>query len=179
MACQVVLPTATPGAMTTFAHNIVGYRASAAGCTSFSSIGTYTLAYNNAFYKLPSGSNGLASATDSQIQYNLFEQASLSGIGSSNVISNNHFDLNFTSGVFQFPAGGPTLDSHFKLATGSVGLGAGSAGADIGVYGENTPYQASGLIPIPMVYAMIAAPTGTATVPLTVELKIISPKSSF
>ncbi|HRK75059.1 MAG TPA: hypothetical protein PLL64_12340, partial [Rhodothermales bacterium] len=180
IGCHVYIPSSSPGTMSIVAHNVIGYRASAAGCSSGSGFGAYTMVYNNAFYKLSNGSNGLSGASDTQIQYNLFEQASLSGIGSFNQISNNQYGLNFASGIFQLPSsGGPSLDSHFKLAAGSVGLGTGSAGADIGAYGGNTPYKESGLIAIPYVYSIIAPPTGGATVPFSVEIKLISPRTSF
>lgn len=181
IGCHIYVPSSSPGAMTTVAHNIIGYRASVVGCSNKSStFAGYVMVYNNAFYKLPGGGNGLSGANDSQIQYNLFEQASLAGIGTANVVSNNQYGLNFASGIFQFPSSGsPSLDSHFKLAAGSIGLGTGSAGADIGVYGGNTPYRESGIIAIPYIYSIIASPTGTATVPLSVEIKLVSPRSSL
>lgn len=107
------------------------------------------------------------------------------GSNSNNTINNNimGFTTNYGSAtnLISVPQDSITIgwpnqnetsfDSRYQLSSFSKARGAGTNGTDCGPFGGDTPYQLSGLPPIPLIYDIQAPATGTATQGLQVTIK--------
>jgi hypothetical protein len=68
--------------------------------------------------------------------------------------------------------GGGSTDTRWQLNTGSPASGAGVGGVDCGAFGGSSPYVLSGIPPIPQVYFLNAAVSGSNTSGLPVTVKV-------
>lgn len=68
-------------------------------------------------------------------------------------------------------ATGNSTDGQYQLKVGSPAIGAGEAGADIGIFGGESPYVLSGLPPIPAIYDLDAQSLPTNTLDVTIKAK--------
>ncbi len=68
-------------------------------------------------------------------------------------------------------ATGNSTDGQYQLKVGSPAIGAGEDGADIGIYGGESPYVLSGLPAIPAIYDLDAQSLPTNSLDVTVKAK--------
>ena len=66
---------------------------------------------------------------------------------------------------------GYSADARYRLTDSSKALGAGTNGTDCGPFGGDTPYQLSGLPPIPLICDIQAPSTATAAEGVQVTIK--------
>ena len=71
-------------------------------------------------------------------------------------------------------AAGNSTDGQWQLAEGSAAIGAGVNGEDCGAFGGSSPYVLSGIPPIPTIYFLEAATTGSTTGGLPIHIKVKS-----
>ncbi|MCB1121839.1 MAG: hypothetical protein KJT03_09845, partial [Verrucomicrobiae bacterium] len=62
-------------------------------------------------------------------------------------------------------------DQYFQLSEGSIAIGSGLNGADIGPFGGNNPYMLSGMPGIPRMTRFSLPPTATGLTAVTVEVE--------
>ncbi|MEZ5083070.1 MAG: hypothetical protein R2750_06440 [Bacteroidales bacterium] len=68
-------------------------------------------------------------------------------------------------------ATGNSTDGQWQLKVGSPAIGTGEDGADIGIFGGESPYVLSGLPAIPAIYDLNAQSLPTNTLDVTVKAK--------
>jgi len=93
-------------------------------------------------------------------------------IGTSSQFGNqNGNQENVLTADIYVGANGNSTDGQWQLKVGSPAIGAGEDGADIGMYGGESPYVLSGLPPIPAIYDLDAQSLPTNTLDVTIKAK--------
>lgn len=119
------------------------------GCFFMNNIFTYTCLYCNTWeYRFISNSN------NNHFQNNLFVMGSdiLSLYNNNNSEVNNYFGVSYNS----------IFTQNYHLQSGCVGIGAGTDGTDIGIYGTAHPFKEGGL-PFNPHYQLINVPQSVTT----------------
>jgi hypothetical protein len=116
---------------------------------------------------------------NSEVTNNIFHDGNFSG-SSANVYLNNICTgtlLDTTGGNIQNAVmddvfvGTGSADGKWQLTAGSVAIGAGTEGADIGMFGGGQPYVLSGIPSIPHIYYLTAPSAAEPGTPLQVRVK--------
>jgi hypothetical protein len=108
--------------------------------------------------------NGAFSATACDVRHNIGHDTQF-----ANADGNQQ---NVSTGALFLAAG--SADGQWQLREDSPAKGAGTSGADLGMYGGATPYVLSGLPAIPVIYFFTAPSAGSPTSGLLIQIKVRS-----
>ena len=114
---------------------------------------------------------GLKNCDNGQVRNNVFTSAVdivIDGESTGNTTSDNVFSVSQTS---LFVEDVPALDSEYQLDENSPAKGVGFNGVDAGAYGGPSPYQPSGVPPIPMIIELTTTGVGTESEGITIRVK--------
>lgn len=110
---------------------------------------------------------GIANCFNCTMSYNVSSSSSFSGgVGNQN-------NFSFT-GQFVSADAGISPDEMHQIVAGSSLKTAGSAGAEVGIFGGATPYVISQIPAIPSITSMTNTATGSNSVPLQVTISVKS-----
>ena len=126
---------------------------------------------NNLTY---SNNNYANTFTNCSVEYNAGTQAShfVTPLGSGSTFGLGNTTKTLAQMAFLATASTST-DGYFQLGAGSLVIGIGKDGNDLGAFAGDYPYKLSGIAPVPNIYALTIAPisAGATTISVTVTAK--------
>jgi len=157
------------GSSTNISHNVIVRPTTSYGIVAAES-GTSATISNNVVVKTGTGNsvgfcNNCAAGSSVTATNNISTDSIFRG--SSNALINVAVESIFAN--YASPSAAP--DARFLLQEGSVAIGAGTGGADVGLFGGSAPYVLSGIPFIPNIYSLDVPTIGTTGTGLRIHVK--------
>ncbi len=132
---------------------------------------------NNIFYYNPTKYNLTSGLYNCYFTHNIFVYDSayipLYSVGNSNTFSNNFYNISLSSIFQKTPSTtGFTFNDNYHLKSSCVGVGAGSDGKDIGIYGTSLPFKDGGTPANPHIVSKSIDTQTDASGKLPIKIKV-------